>query len=81
MNTSDEASSRSNRIRHLDELENRLSSLLHEVRLIANLSDVQPPQLLDIDSRGLTALLERIATNLQSVQDAVARVVARQHES
>ena len=81
MNTSDEASSRSNRIRHLDELENRLSSLLHEVRLIANLSDVQPPQLLDIDSRGLTALLERIATDLQSVQDAVARVVARQHES
>lgn len=76
MNKSDRKHPQTNRITYLDRLEMRLSSLTHELRLIANLSDVQPPQLLDIDSRGLTALLERIATDLQSVRDVVARVVA-----
>ncbi len=61
------------RIRHIDELDARLSNLLHEVRFIANLSDVQPPQIMDIDSRGLAALLGRIAGDLKA-----ARKVARE---
>lgn len=63
-------------VRHIDEIDMLLSNLLHEVRLIAGLSDAQPPQLFDIDSRGLTALLEHIAADLQAVQSAVAKVLA-----
>ncbi len=65
-----------NRVRHIDELDTRLSNLLHEVRLIANLSDVEPPQILDIDSRGLAALLERIAGDLQALRDAILKVLS-----
>ena len=63
-----------NPIRHIDELDATLSNLLHEVRLIANLSDVHPPQILDIDSRGLVALLGRIAGDLQVAQELVRKM-------
>ncbi len=68
-------SSGRSRIRHIDELEMRLSRLLHEVRFIANLSGVAPPQILDLDSHGLAALLDHMADDLKA-----ARKVARKIE-
>jgi len=40
------------------------------------LSDVEPPQILDIDSRGLAALLGRIAGDLQALRDAMPKVLS-----
>lgn len=45
-----------------------VSRLLHEVRFIANLSGVAPPQILDIDSRGLAALLDHMADDLKAIR-------------
>ena len=65
-----------NRVRHIDALDARLSNLLHEVRLIANLSDVEPAQILDIDSRGLAALLGRIADDLQALHNVIPKILS-----
>lgn len=75
MNTSDEISSRRKRVGHLDELETRLSNLLHEVRFIADLISVVPPQLLDLDGRGLAALLDHMADDLKAERKVARKLV------
>lgn len=65
------------RIRHIDALDARLSNLFHEVCFIANLSDVEPPKIMDIDSRGLAALLGRIADDLQTLRDAISKAIEK----
>lgn len=59
---------------YVDELDAQISSLLDEVRFIATLSACVPPQFLDIDSRGLTALLTRIVDGLQVAQELTQKM-------
>ena len=63
-------SSRPNRLDRLDELQAQLSGLYHELRFMADLIDTAPAQRWDIDSRGLSALLNRITDSLQAAQEA-----------
>lgn len=62
------------RVGHIDELDARLSNLLREVRLIVNLSDVEPSQILDIDSRGLAVLLGRVADDLRALWHLISPI-------
>lgn len=65
---------KTDQIRHIDELDERLSRLLNEVCFIANLSDMQPPQLLEFDSRELTALFENFRDAIKSAQSVVRKL-------
>lgn len=59
------------RIDRIDELDAKLTSLLHEARFIADLIEAGPDELREVDACGLAVILNRMADALLAARDNI----------